>query len=122
MKADLNKVQLQAVQKDFKNYIKSFSDMGISDYEYSDGNIRVFVDFGFCLRDLEIKGIEILNDDYEALQFENAVHLKEYIKDLITEYNEQTELKLLEELSDQDSYNIAEELAKERYYHNKYAI
>lgn len=80
--------QLEKIKKDFNRVVSDFSDMGVSDYEYSDDKIRVFVDFGFCLREVDIKDIEILNSDYDPIETEKTIELKQFIKETIADYNE----------------------------------
>lgn len=91
VKIDITKEQVEKVQKDFNRYVSNFSDMGVSDYEYSDDTVRVFVDFGFCLREVDIKKIEILNDDYEDIHSENALALRRFIEKVIADYNKEEE-------------------------------
>lgn len=91
VKIDIAKRQVEKVQKDFKCYVSNFSDMGISDYEYSDDRLRVFVDFDFCLREVDIKKIEILDDNYEEIHSDNALALRRFIKQEIADYNKEEE-------------------------------
>lgn len=92
--------QIDKLKKDFSRAISNFSDMGVSDYEYSDGKIRVYVEFGFCLREVDIKTIEVLNEDYDVIEDENTLIIKNFIKKTIEDYNadqESLEARLAEE-------------------------
>jgi len=112
----IRKSQLEKVKKDFTRFVDGFTDMGVSDYEYTTDNIRVFVDFDILpLNRIELKSVEVLNSDYDMLEEDTAV-LKSYVRPIIKSYNDEIESET------GDGYTIAEELAKERYYSKKYTI
>lgn len=99
VKIDITKGQLTKVQKDFSRFVSDFSDMGISDYEYSDDTVRVFVDFSFCLREVDINKIEILDDDYEPIHSENALALRRFIEEVIVWLRYKPKVKRITETS-----------------------
>lgn len=91
VQTDITNAELAVVKSSFSRYVSDFSSMGVSDFEHSVGNLRVFVDFGFCLREVDIKKIEILNDDYEEIYSENALALRRFIEQEVADYNKEEE-------------------------------
>lgn len=85
----LKKGQIKKIQRDFSRFVYDLSDLDISDYEYSDDKIRVFVDFDRCLREIVIKNIEILDNDYEPIHNEYTLTLRHFIQHEIADYNKQ---------------------------------
>lgn len=113
----LSESQIDTIVKEIDKHISDFRDFGINDFEglYTN-NTHVFVDFEtLFLNRLELKSVEVLNDDYDLLEEDTAV-LKSYLKPIIKSYNDEIESQA------GDGYSMAEELAKERYYSKKYAI
>lgn len=102
---DITQKQLDKVQKDFSRFVADFSDLGVSDYEYSDDTVRVFVDFDYCLCEVDIKKIDILDNDYEDIHSENALAIRCFIEKIVADYNE-----------DQD--NLEKRLSEESEYRN----
>lgn len=106
----------KTIVSDFSNHISSFKDMGVNDYEYSndENNIRVFVDFGVCFPVLEVDKIDILDSDYDNLDNQLALDIREGIRKEVEYYNSENKEYHT------DGYNIFEELSREKYYFEKY--
>lgn len=113
----LSESQINTIVKEIDKHISDFKDYGITDFEGLYANdTHVFVDFEILsLNRLELKIVEVLNNDYDLLEEDTAV-LKSYLKPIIKSYNDKIESET------GDGYSFAEELAKERYYSKKYAI
>ena len=81
------KSHIGKIQRDFRRFVSDLSDTPISDYEYSDDKVSVFVDFDYCLREIVIKNIEILDNDYEEIYSENALAIRHFIEQEIADRN-----------------------------------
>jgi len=113
----LSESQINAIVRNIDKHITDFRDFGINNFEglYTN-DTHVFVDFEpLSLNCLELKSVEVLNDEYDLLEEDTAV-LKSYLKPIIKNYNDGIESEV------GDGYSYAEELAKEKYNHYKYAI
>lgn len=91
LNTSITDVQLSKIKNDFSRVVSGFSNLGVSNYECFEGDVRVFVDFGFCLREVDIDKIEILDEDYEEIYSENALALRRFIKQEIADYNKEEE-------------------------------
>lgn len=83
----LKKSNVEKIQRDFSRFVHDFSDIGVLDYEYTDDKVCVFVDFDYCLRELVIKNIEILDNDYEPIHNKYTLTLRCFFEEIVADYN-----------------------------------
>lgn len=81
------KSKFHKVINDFDRFISDFPQMGVSDYEYINDGILVFVKFGLCIGNLLTDSIEVLNEDYEPIQDNDSIVIINSIKQSINNYN-----------------------------------
>lgn len=86
----INKNEIDTIKRHFLRFLDDFDTIGVSDYEYSSDNLRVFVDFGFCLNEIDIKKIEVLDADYDEIDTHEALDLKDELRDIVAEYNKES--------------------------------
>lgn len=112
---DLSKKTLDKVKCSFNNWVSEFPNTGVSDYVYDEINLRIFVDFEpISLNELKIRSIEVLDSEYDAIDTDNALVLRKYIREIVEDYNKKKDKEY------SDGWNYGEELARERYYNQKY--
>lgn len=84
---NITSIDIDTICNKFSKHVYDFDSIGVIDFEYFNDYLRVFVDFGFCLIDTDIKCIEILDSEYEQIRTIEALQLENRLRNIVSEYN-----------------------------------